>query len=71
MSMLLRKVAGYIKYLKIGVIFVDLILIHVAYILAFLVRYNLTLPEFNFRPYVISAPFITVAALIYFDVLVY
>lgn len=68
MSMLLRKVAGYIKYLKIGVIFVDLILIHVAYILAFLVRYNWTLPEFNFRPYVISAPFITVAALIYFDV---
>ena len=68
MSMLLRKVTGYIKYLKIGVIFVDLILIHVAYILAFLVRYNWTLPEFNFRPYVISAPFITVAALIYFDV---
>jgi len=68
MSMLLRKVAGYIKYLKIGVVFADLILIHVAYILAFLVRYNWTLPEFNFRPYVISAPFITVAALIYFDV---
>jgi len=45
-----------------------MILIHVAYILAFLVRYNWTLPEFNFRPYVISAPFITVAALIYFDV---
>jgi exopolysaccharide biosynthesis polyprenyl glycosylphosphotransferase len=68
MSMLLRKVTGYIKYLKIGVIFVDLILIHVAYILAFLVRYNWTLPEYNFRSYVISAPFITVAALIYFDV---
>lgn len=68
MSMLLRKVAEYIKYLKIGVVFADLILIHVAYILAFLVRYNWTLPEFNFRPYVISAPFITVAALIYFDV---
>ena len=68
MSMLLRKVTGYIKYLKIGVVFADLILIHVAYILAFLVRYNWTLPEFNFRPYVISAPFITVAALIYFDV---
>jgi len=66
--MLLRKVTGYIKYLKIGVIFVDLILIHVAYILAFLVRYNWTLPEYNFRSYVISAPFITVAALIYFDV---
>lgn len=68
MSMLLRKVTGYIKYLKIGVIFVDLILIHVAYILAFLVRYNWTLPEYNFRSYVISAPFITVAALTYFDV---
>ena len=57
-----------VRYYKIAVIIVDLALIHIAYILAFLVRYNWTLPEFNFRPYVASAPFITVAALIYFDV---
>lgn len=38
------------------------------YILAFLIRYNRTLPAFNFEPYVSSAPFITIAALIYFDI---
>lgn len=56
------------KYYKIAIILVDLVLINIAYILAFLVRYNWTLPSFNFEPYLVSTPFITVAALIYFDV---
>ena len=55
------------KYYKIAIILVDLALIHAAYILAFLVRYDWTLPAFNFEPYVASTPFITIAALIYFD----
>jgi exopolysaccharide biosynthesis polyprenyl glycosylphosphotransferase len=65
MFRLLRK---FEKYYKIAIVLVDLALIHVAYILAFLVRYNWTLPAYNFEPYVASAPFITVVAFIYFDV---
>jgi len=55
------------KIYKVAIILVDLVLINVAYVLAFLVRYNWTLPAFNFEPYIVSAPFITVAALVYFD----
>lgn len=65
MLKLLRK---FEKYYKIAIVLIDLGLIHVAYILAFLVRYNWTLPAFNLEPYIASAPFITVAALIYFDI---
>ncbi len=56
------------KYYKIAIILVDLALIHAAYILAFLFRYNWTLPAFNFEPYLASIPFITLAAFIYFDI---
>ena len=56
------------KFYKIAIILVDLALINVAYILAFLLRYNWTLPYYNFEPYVASAPFITLMALIYFDI---
>lgn len=55
------------KYYKIAIILVDLILINMAYVLAFFVRYDWTLPSFNFKPYTQAAPFITIAALIYFD----
>lgn len=65
---LFKRIGKYYKYSKIAIILVDLALIHVAYVLAFLVRYNWTLPAFNFEPYVASAPFITIAALIYFDI---
>ena len=55
------------KFYKVGIILADLVLINIAYVLAFLVRYDWTLPAFNFNAYVDSAPFITLAALIYFD----
>ena len=55
------------KFYKVAIILVDLALINVAYVLAFLVRYNWTLPAFNFESYVMSAPFITIVALVYFD----
>lgn len=55
------------KFYKVAIILVDLALINIAYVLAFLVRYDWTLPAFNFEPYIASAPFITVAALVYFD----
>lgn len=56
------------KYYKIAIILVDLALIHIAYVLAFLVRYNWTLPAYNFESYVVATPFITLAAFIYFDI---
>jgi len=56
------------KYYKIVIIIFDLILINASYVLAFLVRYNWKLPSFNFEPYIQSAPFITIAALVYFDI---
>ncbi len=56
------------KFYKIAIILVDLALINVAYVLAFLIRYDWTLPAFNFNPYIASAPFITIMALIYFDI---
>ncbi len=55
------------KLYKVAIILVDLALINIAYVLAFLVRYNWTLPAYNFDPYVSAAPFTTLAALIYFD----
>lgn len=55
-----------IKIYKVAIILVDLALINLSYILAFLLRYN-SLPEYNFEPYMASAPFITIMALVYFD----
>jgi len=55
------------KFYKIAIILGDLALINISYILAFLMRYKWTLPSFNFNPYLSAAPFITITALIYFD----
>lgn len=55
------------KFYKVAIVLVDLALINVAYVLAYLVRYNWTLPSFNFEPYLAAAPFITLVALVYFD----
>jgi len=55
------------KLYKVAIILVDLLLINIAYILAFLIKFNGDLPDFNFRSYVAAAPFITIAALFYFD----
>lgn len=55
------------KYYKIAIVLVDLVLVNLSYVLAFLVRYDWTLPAFNFTPYIAAAPFITIMALIYFD----
>ena len=52
---------------KIIIVLLDLALINIAYILAFLIKFG-SLPERNFISYLQAAPFITIAALIYFDV---
>ena len=55
-------------FYKVFIVLVDLALINVAYIIAFLIKFNFDLPEFNFTPYMEAMPFITVAALVYFDI---
>ena len=64
MSTLINSVK---KFYKVIIVLFDLILINAAYILAFLVKFNGDLPDFNFAPYINTAPFITIAALILFD----
>lgn len=56
------------KFYKVAIVLVDLALINVAYILAFLIKFRLDLPDFNFTPYVEAMPFITISALVYFDI---
>lgn len=56
------------KLYKVAIVLVDIILINLAYIIAFLIKFNFDLPEFNFTPYMEAMPFITVAALVYLDV---
>ncbi len=56
------------KFYKVAIVLIDLALINVAYILAFLIKFRLDLPDFNFTPYVEAMPFITISALVYFDI---
>lgn len=56
------------KFYKVAIVLVDLALINLAYILAFLIKFNWNLPDFNFTPYIEAMPFITVSALVYFDI---
>jgi len=56
------------KFYKVAIVLVDLLLINVAYVLAFLIKFDFSLPDFNFTPYMEAMPFITVAALVYLDI---
>lgn len=56
------------KIYKVAIVLVDLVLINVAYIIAFLIKFKWDLPEFNFTPYTEAMPYITIAALVYFDI---
>lgn len=56
------------KLYKVAIVLVDLALINLAYIIAFLIKFNFDLPEFNFTPYMEAMPYITIAALVYLDV---
>lgn len=55
------------KLYKVAIILVDLILINLAYILAFFIKFDWTLPSRNFDAYLSASPFITIVALIYLD----
>ena len=56
------------KFYKVLIILIDLALINLAIVVAFLIKFNFDLPEFNFNPYIAAAPYITIAALILMDV---
>ncbi len=56
------------KFYKVIIILTDLLFINLAYLLAYLIKFNGQLPSFNFSPYVEAAPFITFSALILFDI---
>jgi len=55
------------KFYKVAIIIADLVIINLSYIVAFLIKFSGSLPEYNFVSYVRAIPFITIAALIYFD----
>lgn len=63
-----RLLKQFEKFYKVAIVLVDLLLINIAYILAFLLKFNWDLPDFNFIPYMDAMPFITIAALVYLDV---
>lgn len=45
----------------------DIVLVNAGIIIAFLIRFQGNLPEFNFRPYLIMVPFISVLAVLLFN----
>ena len=76
----LRKIE---KFYKVLIVLIDLAIINIAYILAFIIVFNWispqnngdiveifiwNIPAFNFEAYTTAFPFITISALIYFDI---
>ena len=53
---------------KILICVLDLFLINLAYILAFYIRFDFSLPKTNFDPYVTIIPFISLLALVLINV---
>jgi exopolysaccharide biosynthesis polyprenyl glycosylphosphotransferase len=51
---------------RISLIIIDLALINLGYILAFLLKFGWNIPEFNFAPYLSAWPWLTLAALALF-----
>lgn len=55
------------KSYKLVIIVIDLILINLSYLTAFFLKLGFDIPMFNLQPYLNALPFISIAALIYFD----
>lgn len=55
------------RFYKVFIILGDIIIVYTSYVLAFLIKFNGELPEFNYNSFNNSAPFILIAALLYFD----
>jgi len=52
---------------KVLILFIDIVIIYGSFILAFLIKFNGTLPAFNFNPFIKASPFILIAAIVYID----
>ena len=64
MALIIKKVKS---LYKVFILAADLMLILISYIVAFLIKFNGELPEFNFTPFLNSLPYILIAAVIYLD----
>jgi exopolysaccharide biosynthesis polyprenyl glycosylphosphotransferase len=53
--------------LKILVVAVDLALVNISYVIGFFIRFWGQPPTFNFRPYIVAIPFLSLTALAYID----
>ena len=50
------------------VVMIDMVLINLGFYLAFMVKFNFNPPFYNLIAYIEIIPFITIAALVYFDI---
>lgn len=55
------------KIFNIIVVIVDILLINLGFYIAFLMKFDFNPPKYNIGPYIEIIPFITIAALLYFD----
>lgn len=52
---------------KVYILIIDLVILFSSYIFAFLIKFNGTLPAYNFNPFIKASPFILIVAVIYID----
>lgn len=53
---------------KVIILTIDLLIIMLSYIFAYLIKFNGELPAFNFNPFLNAIPYILVASIIYLDI---
>lgn len=52
---------------KVLILFLDLVILYGSYILAFLIKFNGSIPAYNYNPFIKASPFILIVAVIYID----
>lgn len=55
------------KIFNIAVVVVDILLINLGFYISFLMKFDFNPPKYNIGPYIEIIPFVTIAALLYFD----
>ena len=56
------------KSYKLIIIIIDLFIINLSYLTAFMLKFGINIPYFNLEPFLHAMPFINLAALVYFDI---
>ncbi|SFH81630.1 exopolysaccharide biosynthesis polyprenyl glycosylphosphotransferase [Tindallia magadiensis] len=56
------------NYKKLAVMILNILLVHAAYLLAFLLRYGYPFPEYNYSSYRVMTPYISVGVVILFSI---